>query len=58
MRLVTAAAVIVLTAYLLVDVPRRVERAVADEAERVRALVGDSRFTIRFPNDLHRELSG
>lgn len=42
----------------LVDVPRRVERAVADEAERVRALVGDSRFTIRFPNDLHRELSG
>ena len=42
----------------LVDVPRRVERAVADEAERVRSLVGDSRFTIRFPNDLHRELSG
>lgn len=43
---------------LLVDVPRRVERAVADEAERVRGLVGDTRFTIRFPNDLHRELSG
>jgi hypothetical protein len=43
---------------MLVDVPRRVARAVADEAERVRALVGDVRFTIRFPNDLHRELSG
>ena len=42
----------------LVDVPRRVERAVADETERVRSLVGDTRFTIRFPNDLHRELSG
>ena len=42
----------------LVDVPRRVERAAADEAERLRSLVGDTRFTIRFPNDLHRELSG
>ena len=42
----------------LVDVPRRVVRAVAAEAERVRSLVGDTRFTIRFPNDLHRELSG
>ncbi len=43
---------------VLVDVPRRVERAVAAEAERIRALVGETRFTIRFPNDLHRELSG
>ncbi len=42
----------------LVDVPRRVERAVADEAERIQTLVGDTRFTVRFPNDLHRELSG
>jgi hypothetical protein len=43
---------------MLVDVPRRVEKAVAAEADRVRSLVGDTRFTIRFPNDLHRELSG
>jgi hypothetical protein len=43
---------------MLVDVPPRTEKAVADEADRVRTLVGDTPFTIRFPNDLHRELSG
>jgi hypothetical protein len=35
---------------LFVEVPKRAERAIAERARRLRAVVGDSRFTVRFPS--------
>ena len=40
----------------LVDVHARTRRAVAVETERIADLVGDARFTVRFPGIAHRAL--
>ncbi|MGZ8742477.1 MAG: winged helix DNA-binding domain-containing protein [Nocardioides sp.] len=39
-----------------VDVPARTRRAVADEADRLTSLVGDTRFSVRFPGIAHKAL--
>jgi hypothetical protein len=41
---------------LMVDVPRRVRDAVAEEAERVRAVLGDTRVSVRFLTPDHRSM--
>jgi hypothetical protein len=38
------------------EVPRRVQESVLEEVERVRAVVGEARFTIRFPGVAHKAL--
>ena len=43
---------------LLAPVTKRHQRAIDDEAERLRALLGDTRFRVRFPSPLSRELAG
>jgi hypothetical protein len=40
------------------DVPARTRHAVAGEVDRVAALVGDTRFTVRFPGVVHKALLG
>lgn len=40
------------------DVSSRVQDAAAEEVDRVRCLVGDTRFTIRFPGVAHQALLG
>jgi hypothetical protein len=39
-----------------VDLPARARRAVADEADRLTSLVGDTRFSVRFPGVAHKAL--
>jgi hypothetical protein len=43
---------------VLTPVTDRQHRALDDEAERLRALLGDARFRVRFPSPLSRELAG
>jgi hypothetical protein len=41
---------------LLVDVPARRAKAIANEAERVRHLIGDARVNVRFPAPMQKSL--
>ena len=43
---------------VLAPVTKRQLRAIDDEAERLHALLGDTRFRVRFPSTLSRELAG
>lgn len=42
--------------HYFLDVPQRVRRAVEEEGERLRAAVGDTRFSVRFPGRIQKQL--
>ena len=44
--------------HYFLDVPARAKKAVAAEVDRLRDLVGDTRFSVRFPSPVHKALLG
>jgi hypothetical protein len=41
---------------LLVDVPKKRGREIADEAQRLGSLIGDARVNVRFPAPMQKDL--
>ncbi len=44
--------------HYFLDVPARVKKAVGAEVDRIRDLVGETRFSVRFPSPVHKVLLG